>query len=477
MRFHCHIFLLGCFLSLTVLGNDAPGGEWLFQMSGSSRALRAVKLVNRSSGFVVGDSGTMLSTTNGGDTWAALSLPTTADLFGINFIDSVIGFVVGDGGTILQTNDGGATWLRRNSGTLVRLSAVAFGDPLHVTAVGDGGIILHTSNGGVTWHVQASGTTNNLSGVSFSSPTAGIAVGDNATILLSNDGGVTWNQQQGGLGSLSGVVFLDSLHGYAIALDNLVLHTTNGGAAWFAGTEPPCCGSLNAVSFTDVDVGTVVGSPGRVFRTTDGGQSWTPQAANSNFDWLAVSFLDDTTGTIVGSQGEIIHTVSGGGNSIIFPVSLLSPPNGALDQAVENPLSWESFPGAGSYILQVTTDSTFSGGFIFNDSTVTDTFKIVGTLEFGIRHFWRVKARLSQGTSLWSEVWNFTTAEYPELTVRQIQQDSQDSLLLADSLQYSLPPPWTLQASTYRGIPVRLTAFCVVPPTELFIGASDHDCL
>jgi len=470
MRSHCHIFLAGCFLSLVVLGNDSSGGEWTFQMAGTSRALRGVKLVSPSKAFVVGDSGTVLSTTNGGDTWTAMKSPITADLLGITFMDSLKGMVVGDGGTILQTNDGGTTWLRRNSGTLVRLSAAAFGDSLHATAVGDGGTILHTSNGGVTWHRQTSGTTNNLKGVSFQTPTAGTAVGDNATILQSNDGGMAWKQQDGGLGSLNGVAFLDSLRGYVTAFENMVLRTTNGGAEWLIETDPPCCGSLNAVTFTNVDTGTVVGNLGRVFRTTDGGQSWTPQAVNSNFDWLAVSFLDESTGTVVGRQGEIIHTVSGGGNSIVFPVILASPPNGALDQSVENPLSWELFPGAYSYILQVTTDSTFSSGFIINDSTVIDTFKIVGNLRFGTRHFWRVKARVPEGTSLWSEVWNFTASEYPELTVRQIQQDSQDSLLLADSLQNSPSPAWTLQAAPHRGIPVRLTAYCVVPPTEVVIG-------
>ncbi|MGA2622839.1 MAG: YCF48-related protein [Bacteroidota bacterium] len=440
-------------------------------MSGTSRALRGVKLVSRSKAFVVGDSGTVLSTMNAGGTWIAMNSPVSADLFGIAFTDSLKGMVVGNGGTILQTNDGGTTWLRRNSGTLFRLSAVAFRDSLRATAVGDGGTILNTTNGGVTWHRQASGTTNNLRGVSFSTPTTGTAVGDDATILRSNDGGMTWKQQGGTLGSLAGVAFLDSLRGCVTALENMVWHTTDGGASWFLKTNPPCCGSLNAVTFTKVDTGIVVGNLGRVFRTTDAGRSWTPQAVNSSSDWLAVSFLDESTGVVVGSQGEIIRTISGGGDSIVFPVRLVSPANGALDQSVENPLLWELFPGAYSYILQVTTDSTFSSGFIINDSTVIDTFKIVRNLQFGSRHFWRVKARIPEGTSLWSEVWNFTTSEYPELTVRQIQQDSQDSLLLADSLQYASPPAWTLQAAARRGIPVRLTAYCVVPPTELVIGA------
>ena len=457
---------LGCLFLFSGPTSDCfAGGEWIFQSSGISTSLRGVFLAGRSRIYAIGDSGGVLRTTDGGDTWTSLNAPTTADLYGIAFFDSLSGFVVGDSGVVLQTVDGGTTWLKRNSGTGVLLRAITVVDRLNAVAVGDGGAILRTTNAGVTWRKSVSGTSGILRGVTFPTQMSGTIVGDNAIILHTTDGGTTWQQQSSGVtGTLAGVDFPDSLRGFAADSKGSVLHTTNGGAAWFVGMDPPCCGSLNAIRFTTADTGTVVGNSGRIFRTTDGGLSWTQQAVNMVSDWLAAGFADGSNGTVVGSLGKVIHTTSGGGDSVLFPVFLASPLNGFTGQLIEHPLCWHPFEQAYSYIVQVTTDSTFSSNLLLNDSTVVDTFKYVGNLLFGSRHFWRVRARTLGGTNVWSSVWHFTAAEYPPLTAKQIQEQPSDSLLLADALQNTSPSRWKLQASPFQGVPVRLTVVCVVPP-------------
>jgi len=54
-------------------------------------------------------------------------------------------------------------------------------------------------------------------------------------------------------------------------------------------------------------------------------------------------------------------------------------------------------------------------------------------------------------------------AQYPNVTIRQIQEMPLDSLLVADSLQLIGTPRWTLQASPYYQDTVTITAVCVVP--------------
>ncbi len=58
-------------------------------------------------------------------------------------------------------------------------------------------------------------------------------------------------------------------------------------------------------------------------------------------------------------------------------------------------------------------------------------------------------------------------AQYPEITIRQMQEVPLDSLLLADTLQLTNPARWTLQASPYYRDTVTIVAQCVAPAKVL----------
>ena len=58
-------------------------------------------------GYVVGFSGTILKTINGGITWTTLSSGTTSELLSVFFTNDNMGCTVGNDGTILTTTNGG----------------------------------------------------------------------------------------------------------------------------------------------------------------------------------------------------------------------------------------------------------------------------------------------------------------------------------------------------------------------------------
>ena len=93
------------------------------------------------------------------------------------------GIVVGDQGTILRTTDGGESWVPQDSGVSETLLNVSFGDPSNGTAVGQLGTILRTTDGGQTWLREESGTNQDLYGVSFPETKTGNAVGAFGAIL------------------------------------------------------------------------------------------------------------------------------------------------------------------------------------------------------------------------------------------------------------------------------------------------------
>ncbi len=90
------------------------------------------------------------------------------------------------------------------------------------------------------------------------------------------------------------------------------------------------------------------------------------------------------------------------------PTPLL-PADNAKDLDTAITVRWTSSPTAVTYRLQLGTDSTFAGGFVINDSTLTDTSKSVVALDYGVRYFWRVNSKNPGGTSAYSALRRFTT--------------------------------------------------------------------
>ncbi|MBI3194281.1 MAG: PQQ-dependent sugar dehydrogenase, partial [Ignavibacteriae bacterium] len=86
----------------------------------------------------------------------------------------------------------------------------------------------------------------------------------------------------------------------------------------------------------------------------------------------------------------------------------VSPPNNSISQPRRPTVVWRKAIDATSYYLQLSTDSLFSS-LVFNDSTLTDTTKLMSPLSYNTKYFWKVKAKNSLGTSAFSSVWNFTT--------------------------------------------------------------------
>jgi photosystem II stability/assembly factor-like uncharacterized protein len=139
---------------------------------------------------VVGDSGTILRTTDGGAHWIPQPTDTRNALWSFSFKDSNTGIAVGDRGAVLRTADGGVTWrtLHDNDSTLGGLRGVFLTDSNTGTAVGGMGI-WRTTDGGITWNHQFSSTVGRMYSVWFTDANTGIAVGDSGAIVRTTTAG------------------------------------------------------------------------------------------------------------------------------------------------------------------------------------------------------------------------------------------------------------------------------------------------
>src|SRR5947208_4753374 len=253
--------------------------------------------------------------------WSPVDSGTTSNLTGAIVLDSGTAFVVGDTGTILKSTDAGATWTPLTSGTSMALHGIYFFDPNEGIAVGDSGTILRTTDGGAAWQSVTSGVVDTLRSVSFNGVN-GICGGDSQDILYSTDSGASWQIGQSGFlgGGFLGAQMLSASTGFVAGQNSifqaLVGTTTDGGASWafqpfyFDGNE----GGANDVFFLDQNTGVVSGSVfdgrGAIARTTDAGMNWSTAFFDQTIE--GIHFPQPTSGFAVGWGGRILHSTDAG---------------------------------------------------------------------------------------------------------------------------------------------------------------------
>ncbi|MHC5014016.1 MAG: WD40/YVTN/BNR-like repeat-containing protein [Planctomycetota bacterium] len=221
-----------------VIGTAPVGAtSWFPLDSGTDQNLEAVQFpVDDQTGYAAGGQGTILKTTDGGETWVAQTSGSAAGLRGMCFVNASIGFVVGSGGEILRTDDGGATWVPQTSNTTEVLRDVVFPvDDQTGYISGDNGTILKTVDGGANWSAQSSGTTMDLLGLDFPVDNqTGYAAGWAGEMVKTTDGGANWSGLNSGTTThLYDIKFpVDTQTGYACGNAAEMYRTTDGGATW-----------------------------------------------------------------------------------------------------------------------------------------------------------------------------------------------------------------------------------------------------
>jgi hypothetical protein len=126
-------------------------------------------------------------------------------------------------------------------------------------------------------------------------------------------------------------------------------------------------------------------------------------AEGATYYWRVAAKTAQVTGLFSGSWSFIAPQVS------VAPTQL-QPANGATGLSTAEVFRWSKVTGATTYHLQVDTDSTFSGSFFKNDSTITDTTRTVVGMARGTKYFWHVRAKIAGNWTQFSPVWSFSTA-------------------------------------------------------------------
>jgi len=275
-------------------------------------------------GWVVGASGLLLRTNDGGSSWVIRQSGTEEELVDVFFYDDAHGWVVGANGTVLRSVDGGATWRRMAKPTDRHLTGVHFVSAAEGWACGTGGVILHTVDGGRSWETQPSNMSDTLFEIQFLDALYGYAVGWHGEVRSTADGGATWvrrrtpfsdPQAPAEVVELTGLSFVTRDEGWVVGNHyDVIMHTADGGASWDVQRYRPTAGEyLGAVQFVDDKTGVAVGGEeGKVLRTTDGGASWRELDAPADYPLTGVSFASATEGWACGYGSCVDYSTDGG---------------------------------------------------------------------------------------------------------------------------------------------------------------------
>jgi len=305
------------------------------------------------------------------DYWFKLNSPTTNFLRALHFADSLTGWIAGDSGLIIHTTNGGLDWIEQQTNINSNIKDIFFLDDNNGWAIAwkeftppIGTIMLSTTNGGDEWTTELYRDENVfMNAIYYLDTLNGFMGGFPSEFVRTTDGGILWedvtidpvplayfpvvnfkfyNQLYGyacgGAIDIAGVIwrtvnggefwtpidtsdappdqvwdihFIDSLNVLAASGDPeffgaSILRTNNAGDDWMY-EELGILGVATSLSFrTESEGWAPLSFAQTMIYSLDTGYTWTEIPTLNNLSIYELVFTDTLTGYAVGSQGAII---------------------------------------------------------------------------------------------------------------------------------------------------------------------------
>lgn len=292
-------------LSFLIFNSNA---QWVELDPGVDDALLDIYAITPDIAVAVGVNGTIIKTTDGGQTWQQKNSGTDLNLGQVHFVTSEIGYVISSGfeSILLKTTDGGETWAPKNLGEIHFLSGLSCVNE-NLIFISSGNTLLKSENDedftvvNSDFNYEEILFVNNEIGFAWRQP--------NGYISKTEDGGEEWSETMG----VSPAGFLDEEIGFYYAEG--LYKTIDGGNSF----DFVCIGgwfglwdiyAVNENNVWGILAGTLDWDPssrGITKITSSGAGIYAEDIAwenNPEIGMLSIHFADETTGYIAGIKNN-----------------------------------------------------------------------------------------------------------------------------------------------------------------------------
>ncbi len=295
---------------------------------------RGFDFVTPTTGFVLRSGGAVLTTTNGGDTFASRSAVDGGA--SIRFVNETTGYVASGNGKIYRTTDGAQTWqpIYESNSPLSEIRLTSAGA---IVAWGEKTLVRST-DGGATF---TPGTPVGAASRATWSDDNHLAFVNGGKLILSDDGGATTREITLGNKDVVAASFIDASRLYAVGIGGVMYVSTDAGANFSRLSSDRIGGAISRINegpggpvgigtagqiariengkwvlrqtlsaapvvdadFSSAERGYVLQGGDRLLRTTDNGRSWKIESTGAPSSVGLVVTPNDTTVLLFGGFG------------------------------------------------------------------------------------------------------------------------------------------------------------------------------
>lgn len=318
----------------------------------------------------------------------ANGVTTTNTINRIQFVTEQVAYGIGDWGTILKSSDGGETWTDISYEDTRNFNGLYFfdentglvGGPFSTGGGGSSEMLAETTDGGDTWEVFSSFDFDDFNDMDFLDNQTGWAASINGKILYTLDAGDNWSSKNAGMEDLLSIHLYDNDTFWVAGESGSLYKSTDSGDTWEKAVQIDTLGlsefdDLYDVEFENENIGYVIGETydngfvGFLLKTTDGGTSW--ERSVYNFEHVLYDIK-------IGSNGEVV--LAGGKDQFTENESnavFISEDQGDTWRMISDgagPLYWTSLDeNSGNWIVagESGATSTFA---LSNDTLYSDLY-------------------------------------------------------------------------------------------------------
>ena len=319
--------------------------QWTSVTSGTTNFLTSAQGISATINFAAGFSGTVLKSTNSGQTWTALTSPVAANINNVFFVPTgtaQTGWAATVQG-LFKTTNGGANWTQQISGAV--FADLLFPDVNTGIALTSSSNLRRTTNGGTNF-TQINFTTNSAihgGTIVLGNSTTYFLLGldnvvDTSYVFKSTNAGVNWTQAAKFPLDYFSMAFVNSSTGIICGDNGIMKRTTNGGTNWST-INTGTTNDLQGLKFATSTKVYCAGSGGTILKSTDAGVTWVQQVSGTSSALRGLDvYATDDIGFAAGANGTIVRTTNGGVTGFVQNVNEV-PENYSLQQNYPNPFN------------------------------------------------------------------------------------------------------------------------------------------